>query len=684
MRKAAIIPVLLYVTFSIYPLVGWVQEIPEVSEQKLENLTDNLEAETEDDSYLLELEKFRKDPINLNTTEGDEFRELRILSGLQIANFLSYRKLFGKFIDIYELQAIPSWDINTIKKLLPFITISSPVSFADDIGKRFRYGDHRFLFRYAQVLEKSKGFDHSIPGTKYLGGPQRLLFRYRYSYKNLLQYGLVADKDAGEQFFKGAQSKGFDFYSFHLFARKIGIIQSLALGDFTVNLGQGLIHWQSLAFKKSSDVLGIKRQSAVLRPYNSAGEFNFHRGAGITISKGNFETTAFASVRKLSANFVADTVSHEDYISSFLTSGYHRTHSEIADRNLLTQTAFGGNVKYRSNRWQAGVNGIYHNFSVPVQKRDEPYNFYAVSGKNWYNLSFDYSYTFKNIHFFGEAATDKNLNKAFLNGLLVSVDPRVDLSIVQRNISKEFQAINGYAFTENTYPTNEIGWYAGISIRPLSFLRVDAYADFYKFPWLKYLVDAPSNGRDFLTQVTYTPNRQMEFYVRYRNETKQSNQSDNTTVTNYLVRLPKQNLRSQFRYRVSSAFTLRNRVEIVWYDEKGTAKSNGFLSFFDLIYKPLLKPFSGNIRLQYFETDDYNSRIYAYENDVLYSYSIPVFYDKGFRYYINLNYDVSKKISLWFRCAQTLYRNKNTVGSGLDEINGNKKTEIKMQAYILL
>src|SRR6185436_5877956 len=113
-------------------------------------------------------------------------------------------------------------------------------------------------------------------------------------------------------------------------------------------------------------------------------------------------------------------------------SGYHRTSNEVADRNNLTQTAFGATINYRAKRWQAGVNGIHYSFSLPVRKRDEPYNLYAVSGKNWYNLSIDYSYTYKNMHFFGEAAVDKNFNKAFINGLLVSVDPGVDVSLVQR------------------------------------------------------------------------------------------------------------------------------------------------------------------------------------------------------------------------------------------------------------
>ena len=667
-----------------YSLSTFGQEIPPSTEQQLENQTDADQGETEDDSYLLDLVQFRKNPINLNVADADELKQLRILSGLQIANLITYRNLFGNLLNIYELQAVPSWDVNTIRKLLPFITTATSVSLKEEAGKRFRDGEHSLLLRVSQVLEKSKGFDKSTTGTKYIGSPQKILFRYRYTYKNLLQFGLVGDKDAGEQFGKGSQKTGFDFYSAHLFARNIGIIKSLALGDFSVNMGQGLIQWQGLAFKKSVDVMGVKRQSAVLRPYSSAGEFYFHRGAGITIRKGKYEATAFASLRKLSANFVADTVNNEDFISSFLTSGYHRTASENADRNNLTQTTFGGNVIYRSSNWQVGFNGIYYNFSLPVQKRDEPYNLYAISGKNWYNFSVDYSYTYKNIHVFGEAAADKNFNKAFVNGLLVSVDPRVDISFVLRTISAAYQSINGNAFTENTYPTNETGFYAGVTIRPAIGWRFDAYGDLYKFPWLKYLVDAPSHGKDFLTQLTYTPNKQVEIYSRFKSETKQSNQSGNTTVTNFLVTIPKQNWRTQVSYKLNSALTLRSRVELLWYDKHNESNSEkGFLTFFDFLYKPLLTPYSAVLRLQYFETDSYDSRIYAYENDVLYSYSIPAFYDKGYRYYFTLNYDITKRISFWLRWAQTIYRDKSIIGSGLDEIKGNKKSDIKLQARLI-
>lgn len=676
--------IILIIVFSHGCSVLYGQEIPPATEQQLENQTDVDQGETEDDAWLQDMEQFRKNPLNINSADAEELKQLRIISDLQIANLISYRNLFGKFISVYELQAVPAWDVATIKRILPFISATAPLSLAEEAGKRFRDGEHSFLFRISQVLEKSRGFDKSTSGTKYLGSPQRIFFRHRYNYKNLLQFGISGDKDAGEQFFKGKQNKGFDFYSFHLFARKIGVIQSLALGDFTVNMGQGLIHWQSLAFKKSVDVMGVKRQSAILRPYSSAGEFYFHRGAGITVKKGKMEATAFGSVRKLSANFVADTVNNEDFISSFLTSGFHRTESELADRNKLTQSTFGGNLTFKTNRWQVGVNGVYYRFSSPVQKRDEPYNLYAISGDTWHNFSVDYSYTYKNLHFFGEAAADKNFDKAFVNGLLVSVDPKIDISVVQRTIAAGYQAVNGNAFTENTYPTNETGFYIGAAIRPAAGWRIDAYADVFKFPWLKYLVDAPSNGKDFLTQVTYTPNKQTEIYSRFRYESKQANQSANSTVTNFLVFLPRQNWRTQVSFKPNQFLTLRSRAEMLWYDKKGNNNEKGFLGFVDVGYKPMMKPYSGIVRLQYFETDGYNSRIYAYENDVLYSYSIPAFFDRGFRYYLNLNYDLTRKLTLWLRWAQTLYSDKQIIGSGLDEIEGNSRSELRLQLRLFL
>ena len=657
-------------------------EPPPVVEQQLENLTEaNEDMETEDDSYLQELVHFIKDPINLNYADEGQLQELKLLSPIQINNLISYRNLLGNFINIYELQAIPGWDVTLIRRLKPYITIDSKTDVFNSIGSRLKNGDNILLVRATQVLEKSRGYLPDSNATNfYPGSPQKILVRYKYIFKNLLQYGITAEKDAGEQFFKGAQKSGFDFYSAHFFLRNLGIVKSLAIGDFTVSLGQGLIQWQSLAFKKGGDVLNIKRQADVLRPYNSAGEIEFNRGAGITLKKNNWEATGFVSYRKLDANFNVDTLNFEDFVSSLQTSGYHRTASEIEDKNSQGQLSFGGNLAYSANRLHIGVNGVHYNFKHTITKPPYLYNAYALSGKTAGNYSVDYSYTYKNLHFFGEAATDEDLDKAFINGLLLSVDSHVAMSFLYRKISRGYQSLHTNAFTENTFPTNESGFYSGISITPIDFIRIDAYADFYYFPWLKYRVDAPTSGNDYMIQITYKPNKQAEIYTRYRTERKPINYNPYDIALNPVIVKPKQGLRTQFSYKINSTFTFRSRVELSWFDKKGDAPENGFLIYTDVLYKPLLKPFSGNMRLQYFETDGYDSRLYAFENDVLYGYSIPVFFDKGYRYYVNVNYDLSKRISVWARFAQTIYPDKNIIGSGLDEIKGHLKSEIKLQA----
>lgn len=655
-----------------------------ITEQQLENITENNEdVETEDDSYLQLMRQALKTQLNINEVDADELRELRLLTPLQIQQLLLYRTLIGKLIDIYELQAIPGWDVQTIRKIKPYITVSLQANILTTVINRFSQGEHSLLVRTSQILEKSKGYllDSSAATNYYPGSPQRLLLRYKYVYKNLLQFGVVGEKDAGEQFFKGNQKQGFDFYSFHLFIRKAGIIRLLAIGDFTVNMGQGLTQWQSLAFKKSADVINIKREGDILRPYNSAGEINFHRGVGVSLGERQWRLTVFSSYRKIDANFVSDTLQNQDdFVSSFQTSGFHRTKSETDDKGVQQQLAFGGNLLYRSNKFHFGVNGIQYRFKFPLIKSADPYNAYALSGRGFGNYSFDYSYTFKNIHFFGEAAFTSSSGKAFVTGIIASVSSIADLSLLYRNISRSYQSLYTSAFTESTYPTNEKGFYAGLSIRPSMVLRIDMYADVYKFPWLRYRVDAPSHGSDYLFQLTYKPNRQLEIYSRFRFESKAINVNPGNLQLSSVLQQPRKNWRTQVSYRVNNRVLIRNRTEIVWFDKTGVSAEHGFLGFFDFFYKPPLNPLAVNLRLQYFETDGYNSRLYAYENDVLYSYSVPVYYDKGYRYYINVNYDFGKKLTVWLRWAQTIYRDQTLIGSGLDEIKGNRRSEFKLQA----
>jgi hypothetical protein len=652
-------------------------------QQQLEQQAAQEETETEDDSYWQYLEQRRKHPLNLNKCGEEELRELNMLTSLQVHHMLQYRALFGNFLSIYELQAVPGWDINTIRSLLPFVTIQNDIEIPNNWRNWLRDGENRLLFRFSQGLEKADGFI----SKHYLGSPLKMLARYKYQYRDQLQYGIMGDKDAGEQFFKGKQTFGFDFYSFHFFIRRIGMIKALTLGDFVINLGQGLIHWQGQAFKKSSSVLSIKRQSHTLKPYTAAGEYNFHRGAAITLQHKGWQSTIFASLRKWSASIQQEDLGN-NYLNSVQTSGLHRSQTELANKHSVSALAAGGNMQFRGGRGHISFNTIFHNFSIPFQSSGDPYDFYALSGKNWLNYSIDYSYTYANCHLFGELAADKNFNTATLHGLLASVDPKLDLGLVYRRISPAYQTVAANAFVENSQVVNENGLYAGLSLRPSYGWRIDAYADFFRFPWLKFRVDAPSSGSDYLLQVIFTPSKQAELYTRFRFEAKEINQNGSDAPMPALQKVMRTNWRSQISYQATKEINLQNRIEILWQTLSNTSSiKSGFLFFQDFQYTPGNQPWKATFRFQYFESDDYDTRLYAYENSVMYSFSLPAFFNKGIRYYINFQYKnlLKRKLkpiqcTFGINLSRSEYAAGTSVGSGYDQLPGSNKTEMRVQA----
>lgn len=403
------------------------------------------------------------------------------------------------------------------------------------------------------------------------------------------------------------------------------------------------------------------------------------RGAAISLKKKNWHVTALFSSRKQDANLSKDSISEEATIKSFITSGYHRTLNELADKGNISLLTAGCNISYKSTRWNMGLNALRYRFSHLVEKRDEPYNSFAFKGRQWSNLSVDHSYTLRNMHLFGEWAIDRNFNLALVEGIMLSAGNDVDLAFLLRRIPPAYQSVYGNAFTENSFPTNETGLYSMLTIRPVTGVKIDAYADVFRFPWLKYRTDASSAGADYFLQFTYIPTKHSSFLMRFRVRNRQLNDLVDGQTTKALVRQSSNNWRAQVNITVSPAITMRSRVELNWFRKQGTDTENGFMVFADILCKPVRRPFGLNFRAAIFDTQGYDTRIYAYENSVLYYYSISALSGKGFRYYINAEYDLGEKTSFWLRWAQTIYSGITSNGTGWEEIEGNIQSDWTIQ-----
>ena len=663
----------------------------------LDEIIEEIAASSDDVEYdytnmFSTLENLYYNPINLNSATKEQLEDLIFLTDFQIYSIINYRKKYGDYLTIYELQFVDDIDILTLKYMLNFVTVA-PVTADSSIDKKkinnmFSYGKHTVLTRYQRTLQEKAGY--KIPDSiiainpdksRYSGSPDKIYLRYGYQYKTQLSYGFTAEKDDGEQFFRGAQKYGFDFYSAHFQINDIGPLKKLIIGDYSAEFGQGLTLWSGMTFGKTSSIMNVMKKSRGINKYTSVNESAFFRGQAATFAFGNFTVTEFFSYKNLdgSVEIVTDSIGNEEeYITNFNESGYHRTPSEIAKRNSIQELVTGGNVSWKTSKLNLGLTGVYYNYSNPFTGNQRPYTYFDFAGKSNFNLGLNYLYNIQKVNFFGETSISENLGFATINGAVIDFVPEFKMSVVQRYYQSDYQALYAQPFSAGNKPNNESGIFVGAEIFPIKRWKINAYIDSWKYPWLRYGVNSPSTGMDYLLQISYFPNRNLDMYARIKHQTKSKNNSEVANGVAPLSEYSNTKLRYHINYSVSNNLKLKSHIELANYNTEVKDKW-GYLVYQDIQYKPTQIPLVFTLRFAIFDTEDYDTRIYAYEPDVLYGFSVPAYYSQGTRIVFVVKYEILERLNLWFRIANTYYQYGDNIGSGLDLIEGKNKTDIKLQ-----
>lgn len=667
-------------------------------DQIIELISENLEAEDLDFTTLLEdLNYYYEHPLNLNRANAEELERLYLLSEFQIRYLLRHIDYAGRLISIYELQGVDGFDLSTIQAILPFVKVSDqmdrPVLKWSEIKKE---GSHEAFVRWQRVVEEMEGYsaidDSTLaanPNRRYLGSPERILSRYRFRYLNNISVGLTLEKDAGEEFRTDSLPATFDFYSGHIYFGNYGFVKHAVVGDYQVRFGQGLNFWTGLAFGKSADISSIKRTAREISPYSSADENNFMRGAATTIELGKFEVTGFYSRKKVDANVLERDTSLADNgdqvvaeFSSFQTSGFHRTPGELKDKDAIDEMNTGGHLRYMGDQIQVGFTGVYTKYFGTFNRTPQLYNKFEPTASSYFVGGMDYQVLIRNILAFGEVSQHSDGGTAFLNGAIVSIDPKLDVSIFQRYYQQSYANPRGNAVGESSRNTNEQGIYFGITSKFNSKWTFRGYYDMFSFPWLRFQTSVPSNGNEYLAQLEYKPSRKTLIYARYRFENKLESVTIDERATRSFGTLKRQWVRLNFQYSLSKSLSLRNRIEYTGVRLPEGNFENGWLIYQDLVYKPWRAKYQFKVRYALFDTESYASRIYAYEHDVLYSFSVPAYYHRGSRFYFIAGYDISRWSDITVRVAQTYFSNQDENGSGLNTVDGPTRTEVKVQLRV--
>lgn len=653
----------------------------------IEDITATTGKEEDYSSLFDDINYFIENPIDINTADAESLRKLFFINEYQINNLLAYIYAYGQLLSIYELMFIDGFSNELIERILPYICISPqknrPAITFDNLVKN---GHNQLLIKSMRVIEKQKGYlpaSDSVmkenPDSRYLGNSYKIYTRYKFSYANRISAGFTAEKDAGEELFKNTQKQGFDFYSAHLMLQNTGKIKTAVIGDYLVQFGQGLTLWTGFpAVLSAEGVMNIIRNPAGIKSHSSTDENLFMRGFASTICLSDIEITAFYSRKRIDASIISidSGTGNLTNISSFQTSGYHTTISEVNDKDAVSEIVTGGNISLKKERIRLGMSGVYYCYGANVNKKTEPHNQFEFSGSENFQIGFDYLFKAGKITIFGEESLSKNLSAAVINGVVFSAIPQLSFCILHRNYQYNFPGLYSSAFGQNSRPTNENGIYMGIELYPDVSWKLSAWYDFFDFPWLRYNTDEPSTGESFSFQAGYYAMQKVSFYTRLRCYTGTRNLSDETANTNKSAGTKMMNWRINMNYYLAENLSLCNRIELCKYTYNETM-CFGYLTYQDFRYSFTKLPVKLSFRFTVFDTRGYDSRIYSYEDDLLYEFSSPSYSSKGTRTYILFRYDINETATFWIKIARTSYPVESTTGSGLAEIQGRTKSDIK-------
>jgi hypothetical protein len=423
----------------------------------------------------------------------------------------------------------------------------------------------------------------------------------------------------------------------------------------------------------------VRRSSVGIIPYTAALEFGFFRGIGSTYTHKNWEFSFIGSFAPKDGRLAEslDSLNREEFrISSFNQSGLHRTPSELSTKNQFKELSLGGNIQLKvpNKRLNSGVNFLHTSFDNEWIRDPKPYNQFEFAGKSNQVGSVYLNYNWRNFFLFGETAYSSSGGNGTVLGFISSLSNRLDFSFLWRNYDRNFHSFYGNAFSENTRPINERGTYLGLEFRPNKVWKINAYYDLFKFPWLKYRVYAPSAGHEWLARITYRPTRTLTTLIQFREEQKDRNASDSGEPNLPYLVLPikRSNGILSLEYQLSKEVFIRSRI--LWSQvQMDRLRSNGFLILQDFKWDKNRWKFTARYSL--FDTDDYDSRLFAFENNVLWTFSIPAFFGQGQRSYLVSEYTVNSQIRLYLRIARTSYTDRERIGSGLQTIEGSTLTE---------
>ena len=619
---------------------------PAFAADDLSILADQSDTPGDVEALLEELSFLQDRKIAVNVAAIDDLLVLPFLSPADAQRIVDYRRTKGRIggkADLAEIvgddvaeQIAPFLDFSLLKKSFP----GDPVAV-----------EGKWRTRWFQEIPPRKG----IGTGAYAGDNYKLYNRVQLSYGDIF-ISALQEKDTGEPDFDD-----FTSLSFNLTGR--GLLRQLVVGNYTATTGQGLLLGQSRYLSKGVQPLDVSLRKGALKPYTSSSESGFMQGAGMVLGYGPIEMMLFYSDNLVDASI------DDGMITTLRTSGYHRTLSELEHRDNISEQVAGFNLRYLIEEGpvsgSAGATVISYRYDLPFED--------AGAHDGWYDAaSLDFNLMAGSVNFFGEAAvTGRERYLSWIAGAAIPLTATIESVIAVRDYHSRYFSPFAGAFAERADDgANEEGYYVGIEARLLKNLRVGAYYDIFRFPELSSYYGLPSTGDEAKIFLTWkqSPSVTLDLLLQNQYKEKAKKLEDLSGLEYYtLVPLNANRVRLDLITRLSRSLTMKTRGEVKFVEgtySDETDHSKGWLLYEQAAWRK--GPLKLTARYSRFHTENFDSAIYVYENDLPLVFNLKSYYGRGEAFFALLSMELMKNFDLSARYEKAWYANRDVYSSGND------------------
>ncbi|HRH99715.1 MAG TPA: helix-hairpin-helix domain-containing protein [Saprospiraceae bacterium] len=619
--------------------------------------------------------------IELNQIQVSDLEQFAWLSSFKKQAILAYIDQNKPLISIYELQNVKELSLEELRTLSMYIHVANKFQTEFGASDLKDQSNARLVCRWTRKLQlEDQYFSSDSVASGFIGSPDQMYLSYRNQKAGRFSYGFQLEKDAGEPWLHS--NKTIDFVSAHFYLENFGRQKwTIALGDFSARLGQGLLSDNLFVVGRNQQFGSLLRRSLETRAYRSLLEDNMLRGIALKRKlSSHFQILAFVSRNKMDATLsegagnTIENTAQERFFTSFNLSGLHRSQNEIAKRNIAHLTLSGVGIQTNYRRYSVGINGLMQSTEFQKKSSARPDLVFDNLAKDQYYLSVDAKYQWRNLVFWAELGADARAKHGAIAGVLLGISKSTEMVLLYRDYHPGFNPLMGQSYASSSKNKNERGLLWGMNTQINSKQTVNISVDYYQSPWLRYNGQELQYTSDQSLRYTYTVRKKWNTYLQMTRRKQNSSSTDEVGTANSVVQ-------SRYQMRWNTEIKLRYdltwRFRIEWNEmREGEMQTRGQMISTDLLYKDFESKFSGTMRFGLFDTDSYDSRIYSFENDVLYQYSIPAYYGRGNIFYVNLRYRAAKKLTIESRFSSTFKPSAQETENQTNPYNQELKLQI--------